>query len=407
MNRHQRKMVSVTATATLLGGVLLLSGTTGFAESVFSVNGIGETVFGVDARGMAMGAAGLATPSPWHISLENPALLADVGRFSFGAALIPEIRRVELEESDKSASFAYLPFVRLTKGLPGGLNGAVALGMQHRVSYWSEETRIEDNIEIVDVRSGDGGPGFVSLALAKKVHERALIGAELRVLVGTIEDKRKVRFVGETALDTQDIVKTSFGGEPMGRVGGYFDLGRGFGLGCTYQFSRVMDVTTAVFARDVEVSGEKSDFHYPAMGGLGLTFRPNERATLTAEWFRAGWSRTGALAGYRGEMSDSDRLSFGFEWKHGEGDYRVPLRVGYLWRELSYKAAGSPDAPTEFAFTFGLGLPFRQENGSFDIAVQIGARGDLESDRARERFLRFSLSMVGTEFLGYLVSGTE
>lgn len=407
MNRPQRTVGSVTAAATLLGALLLPSGTPCFAESVFSVNGLGETVFGVDARGMAMGSAGLATPSPWHISLENPALLADVGRFSFGAALIPEIRRVELEESDKSASFAYVPFVRLTKGLPGGLNGAAALGMQHRVSYWSEERRIEDDVEIVDVRSGDGGPGFVSLTLAKRVHERALVGAELRVLVGTIEDERNVRFVGETALETRDVVKTSFGGEPMARVGGYFELGRGFGLGWTYQFSRVMDVATTVIARDVEVSREESDFHYPAMGGLGLSFRPNERATLTAEWFRAGWSRTGTPPGYRGEMSDSDRLSFGFEWKHGEGDYRLPLRVGYLWRELSYRAAGSSDAPTEFAFTFGLGLPFRQENGSFDVAVQIGARGDLELDRARERFLRFSLSMVGTEFLGYLTRGTD
>ena len=94
------------------------------------------------------------------------------------------------------------------------------------------------------------------------------------------------------------------------------------------------------------------------------------------------------------------------EWETGD-DYRVPLRVGYLWRELSYKPSWASSAPTEFAFTAGLGLPFKQENGSFDVAVQIGARGDLETDRARERFLRFTLSMVGTEWLEHVIPGTE
>lgn len=376
------------------------------AESVFSVNGIGEPVLGVDARGMAMGGAGLANPSPWHVSLDNPALLAGIKRFSLGAALVPEMRRIELQDSDKSASFAYFPFLRLTHGLPGGITGAAAIGSLHRVSYRLEERRMQDSLQVVDVRSGEGGPGFVSIALAGYASDKIMIGAELRVLVGTIEDERNVRYVGESALETRDVVKSAFGGEPLGRLGVYVDLGKGFGIGGCYQFSRLMDVRTTHIAREKEVSEVTNDLTYPSMGGLGMSYKLGERGSLTAEWQRAAWGKTGELAGYNGEMVDADRISIGAELLVGD-DYRVPFRFGYLWRELSYRSAGVSSAPTEFAVTGGLGLPFRQENGSFDVAVQIGARGDLESDGAQERFLRFTLSMVGTEFLEHIIPGTE
>jgi hypothetical protein len=355
---------------------------------------------------MALGGAGLANPSPWHISLDNPALLAGIERFSFGAALVPEMRRIELQDSDKSASFAYFPFLRLTHGLPGGITGAAAIGSLHRVSYRIEERRMQDSLQVVDVRSGEGGPGFISIALAGSPSDRIMIGAELRVLVGTIEDERTLRFVGETALETKDVVKSAFGGEPLGRLGAYVDLGRGIGVGGSYQFSRVMDVRTTYVAREEEVGEVTNNLTYPPMGGVGVSYRLGERGSLTAEWRRVAWGRTGVLAGYNGEMVDADRVSVGMEWSAGD-DYRVPFRFGYLWRELSYRAAGASSAPTEFAFTGGIGLPFGRQNGSFDVAVQIGARGDLDSDGARERFLRFTLSMVGTEFLGHVIPGTE
>lgn len=377
------------------------------ADSVFSVNGFGETVLAVDGRGMAMGGAGLASPSPWHMSLENPALLAHVGRFSFGASLVPEMRKVELEEGDDSASFAYVPFLRFTHGLPGELTGAAAIGMLQRVSYRFEERWTLDDAQVVDVRSGNGGPGFVSVSLAGKLGRRAALGAELRVLVGTIEDERRVRFVGKTALESKDVVKTAFGGEPLGRLGAYFDLGRGVGVGGAFQFSRVMDVVTTVNTREEEVERTESLVTYPAMGGLGAKVDLGESVVLTGEWFRTLWSDTGKLQGYEGEMVDSDRLSLGMEWRKGEGTWRVPVRAGYLWRELPYLQASSSEPATEFAFTAGFGLPFPTENGSFDVAIQIGRRGSVDQDRAQERFLRFTLSAVGTEFLEHVIPGAE
>jgi hypothetical protein len=405
----------VTRAAVILVIALAALAQSASAESVFSVNGLGETVLLVDARGMGMGGAGLALTSPWHMSLENPALLARVQRFSFGAALMPEVRKIALNESTgtglterhKTASFTYFPFFRLTHKLPGEISAAAAMGMQQRVSYQTEVRNDEGGVQVVDIRSGEGGIGFISLSAAREVTERLLLGAELRILLGTIEDERNLSIVGETALETRDVVKTAFGGEPVGRVGAHLTLGRGFAVGATYQFSRMMDVTTTTFSRDVEILRSVDDVTYPAMGGLGVVFEPDSRTTLTAEWFRTAWGQTGALAGYEGEMVDADRFSFGFERRKGEGDYLVPLRVGYLWRELSYRKSGASGAPTEFAFTFGFGLPFRGDNGSFDVSVQLGSRGDLEVDRARERFLRFTLSVVGTEFLENLMPGVE
>jgi len=375
------------------------------ADSIFSVNGIGETVIGVDARGAALGGAGLALTSPWNVSLENPALLGKVGRFSLATAVVPEVRRIELAGSDKSASYAYFPFLRLTHGLPGGLTAAASIALQNRVSYRLEERTTRGDNQVVEVWSGEGGPDFVALTVAREFAGRLLLGAELRVLVGTIEDERTVRIVGESSIDTRDIVKTAFGGEPLGRVGAYVDLGKRVGIGGSYQFSRVMDVTTTVLARDAEIDRTESTFHYPAMGGFGLSLRPAERATLTVEWFRSAWGTSGSLAGYRGEMTDADRFSLGLEWGVGR-DYVIPLRLGYLWRELSYRLSGAAAPPTEFAVTAGFGVPFKSDNGSIDFAVQMGARGDVAEDRARERFLRFTVSMVGTEVLGHLMPGS-
>jgi hypothetical protein len=233
------------------------------------------------------------------------------------------------------------------------------------------------------------------------------LGAELRVLVGTIEDERNVRFIGEPALESNDIVKTAFGGEPLGRLGAYFDVGSGLGVGGTFQFSRVMDIVTTVNTRAEEVERIESSVTYPSMGGLGAKFDLGENAVLTGEWFRTWWSDTEELTGYKGEMVDTDRFSLGLEWTKGDGSWRVPLRAGYLWRELPYLRAGGSDVATEFAFTAGFGLPFPTENGSFDVAVLFGRRGSLDQDGAEEKFLRFTLSAVGTEFLEHVIPGSE
>ena len=50
--------------ATVVFALLTAMSSPATADSIFSVNGFGETIIAVDARGMAMGAAGLANPSP-------------------------------------------------------------------------------------------------------------------------------------------------------------------------------------------------------------------------------------------------------------------------------------------------------------------------------------------------------
>jgi hypothetical protein len=279
--------------------------------------------------------------------------------------------------------------------------------MLQRVSYRTEERHSQDGVETVDVRSGDGGPSFVSLSVARKLGLRASLGAELRVLIGTIEDTRQVRFVGETALRSSDVVKTAFGGQPLGRLGAYFEPRSGLGVGGTFQFSRAMDILTTVRTRDRQAERIRSTLTYPRMGGLGAKMDLSKNVLVTGEWFRTWWSETGELAGYAGRMVDADRLSFGVEWLRGEGDWKVPVRAGYLWRELPYLRSGESQTPTEFAFTAGFGLPFRTENGSVDVAVQIGKRGSLERDGAEETFLRFTLSAVGSEFLDHVIPGPQ
>jgi hypothetical protein len=74
-------------------------------------------------------------------------------------------------------------------------------------------------------------------------------------------------------------------------------------------------------------------------------------------------------------MVDADRLSLGAELMYSLGEYEMPIRFGFLWREFSYVPAGSSGPPVEYAFSVGFGLPFRNDNGSFDVALQAGSRG--------------------------------
>ena len=91
-------------------GVLLLGAQAGLppsasrADSIFSVNGLGEVIHPSDIRGRAMGGVALGVDQPSNLSPLNPAVLASVDQFTVYAEAIPELRRIE-DDDGRSSSY--------------------------------------------------------------------------------------------------------------------------------------------------------------------------------------------------------------------------------------------------------------------------------------------------------------
>jgi hypothetical protein len=70
----------------------------------------------------------------------------------------------------------------------------------------------------------------------------------------------------------------------------------------------------------------------------------------------------------------------------------LPLRAGARRTDLPFFLVGTEQL-VETAATFGIGLEVAGGLASFDLAVEIGTRGDLETSRVQESFRRLSISM--------------
>jgi hypothetical protein len=125
-----------------------------------------------------------------------------------------------------------------------------------------------------------------------------------------------------------------------------------------------------------------------------------------AQYRRSAWgpsSLQSDLVDFRAEQ----RFSAGIERKRGteEGlDFlrRIPLRLGgyYLeWPDL-LPLAGAADVSggvgkiDEWGLTLGTGLNSQDRGGSIDFSLEAGSRGNRDTLGAKEKFLRFAISLL-------------
>lgn len=382
---------------------LLLAPAAAFANSVFSVGGLGEPSLEESARLRALGGAGAAEHGVSEFSLVNPASIAGAQHLVLEGTLLAGRRSVStLNFGDESASETTFPSLRLVVRFPGDwiLSGSYLLGTNGQ--FGVERAESVGTASVVEVE-GRGGISFVRATLAKPLTGALRAGVDFEVIGGSYHEEWTRDFVDpglETARDTIDLTWDRLG---RWRAGLQY-VRPGWAVGAAYETERRLTVTRRERTAASDLRTEGISLRVPSGFAVGFQVATGGRGRVVGQYRRQNWgeeSLQSDLVSFRPLV----RYSVGFERGGTPGASsllaRIPLRVGgtYLnWPDL-LPPVGQLDITNgtakvdEWAVSIGSGIRTRDGGGAFDFSLEGGRRGTKEELGATETFFRLGLSV--------------
>jgi hypothetical protein len=137
----------------------------------------------------------------------------------------------------------------------------------------------------------------------------------------------------------------------------------------------------------------------PSSWGIGLSFKLKRGFLLAFDHNRTDWSTFSINdddAGFRKGIDYVIGAEFTTARRRDDSWLKKStIRGGYRVRELPMKVGGV--GVDERVVTAGWGVPIGSGIGRFDLAMEMGSRGDIEDNGMRERLVRFGLSLSAFE----------
>ena len=376
-----------------------------WANSVYSVGGLGEPVLEEQARIRALGGSGVAEHGPREVSLVNPASLAEVEHLILEGTILPEMRRVStLSFPTETAQETIFPSLRAAIALPGriALGGAYVAALNAAFRVQGAASAGAPSAIQVD---GSGGMNYVRVSLARSVNRQLRLGVDYDFIVGHYLEHWTRTYADSGIQQGRDTLDTNWEKKGRVRLGAQWVRGD-FALGGVYELSRELTLESTRRAYGVNIKDPPRTLTLPSGFTVGFSAPVVGRLRAVAQYRRFGWDRSSLqsdLVDFRAEQ----RFSVGLERKRSteEGHHfsgRIPLRLGgyYLeWPDL-LPVAGATDVRggvgkvDEWGVTLGTGLMSQDRGGSIDFSLEAGSRGNRDTLGASEKFLRFAVSLL-------------
>jgi hypothetical protein len=365
------------------------------AQTPVTAVGLGVPVPPIDARSAALGGTGLGLLGG-SLSARNPADMGFFDRPVLGLTLAPEAVSVkgpggELDTGRSRIGIlrGAIPFNSWTLGVAF----ASELDQDWEVVFNDTLSSSLGTFPYVESRQSNGGVSSVNFTATRRIG-RISLGAEYGILTGS----RQVQFLREFEADTADAgnrIGTSTGATGWSyagsrvRVGAAADVTDRIRVSADVSFQG--DLTAERDSADVIVTTRT--FAMPAAFEAGATARVTPRVLVSAA---AGWT------GWEGAENESTNFVASNVIWMGVGaeltgtrllGANIPLRLGFRRSDLPFHAPGTSQ-PSETAITLGFGVRVSDEQARFDVALEFGSRGDLESVGMEESFRRLSLTFA-------------
>lgn len=365
------------------------------ADSIFGLNLLGERVDVGDARVTALGGFVQTVDDSLGVLQYNPAALAWMKRFSFGAAGYFTTDKNESDAFDRrsnSTTFSHFLFAfpvykqRLTASF--GFRGRYDPDGEFVVPGATEQgVPYNDNYE----RSG--GLFAVPISLAFDAGNYAKVGAFFSLERGKIEEDWVKDFEGSNA-DAVSTRERVFKGHCIG-AGFVSRPVQSLSIGLTYEseIDYDLDVNEKYTASVSDTSyGESATV--PARMTLSASYRLSGDLTLFLGGSLCDFRDFEGLGFPPDRLAQEEVAAVGAEYRIGDG--RVPLRGSFRWEQLPYTMPGGEEI-TKYSFTLGTGRLMKRGRGKLDIALQFANAGTVDTNTYADRSVRFYLSISGSE----------
>jgi hypothetical protein len=356
--------------------------------------GLGYPVPALDARAAALGGTGMGFLGG-SLSSRNPADLQGFRRPTLGLTFAPEAITVDSPGGSQTTGRSRVAIVQAAVPIRSwtfGLGFTAGLDMDWGVILQDTLRSSFGTFPYDERREHDGGVSMVTLTAAREVGGFS-VGIDGSILTGSLRQSFFRTF--EPSLEDPTVSIGIAGGEaPFSFSGFRIRGGAATQLGSRIRLSGVIGLTTDLKAKrdSVDQGAERFDFSMPIDWAIGGSAQISSDLLATAALGFSNWSVTGEDLN---SSSAADVFWFGVGLEYvgfslfGAG---LPLRAGARRTDLPFFLVGTEQL-VETAATFGIGLEVAGGLASFDLAVEIGTRGDLETSRVQESFRRLSISM--------------
>jgi hypothetical protein len=388
-------------TAAIVAAALLLSAAAVHAQSIFSLNYLGEHRFRGGARHRGLAFSTIAVPDSSGAITQNTATLADLDEVTFSILEVMGLSRIRTEEESVDQNRFQLPTVVVAVPLRRGL--VFSLGYRTRFegrgdfSFRRSVPGVSNPLEVYKQRS----TLFTApLALSWKVHERINVAAELQIERGTLGDEVTVYFpededfgVVQSRRD-RNFSGTSWSGSILLMVHPRLTIGALFDDRVDYSVDEQVSFTRTDLDSSVSYT-----YELPFAYGVGVAAGLSERWWLTSSfWMREKPESTG-FEQLDDSLRDEWLLAFGIERKRGmENGYlsRMPFRLGYYENRYHLEFPAGETITARFV-TLGTGLSFPGSPGNLDLSIELGQIGSLDGNGIDERVIRIGVGLNVSE----------
>ena len=270
---------------------------------------------------------------------------------------------------------------------------------------------------------GRGGIQQVSGGLGWRITNAISIGASVNALFGILEESRRTTIgPGFAPINFTDATRLSGFSGTFGTLLTLADvfssndalsLGGSFMLPTTLDGRRVRTLGESL-NRDTIGTVVDGSMDLPWRARAGLTYKPSNMLTITADGLYAPWSAAestfdGAASGPSqfpvgggALLNDRWRLSGGFEYLPAGNDqlasyfYRMAYRLGGYY-EQTYAAPVAGESIDVRAITAGISLPTTLSGTRLDLDVEVGIRGTTSRNLVRDVFYGVSINVNAGE----------
>jgi hypothetical protein len=366
------------------------------AESVFSINLLGERFEAGDARLNALGGYVQVLDDSLAVLQYNPATAAWAKKVTFGVA--------GYVTRDNSKSASYEQKTSATK--ISNIAFAFPLFSRRLSASFGYRGRYDPDATFVDpmvTSEGDaynnrfersGGLWTVPFGVAFDLGRYAKLGGYWSLERGTIQNRWIVDFEGQSTADAVSTQDREFTGNGWG-VGAVLRPHERVLLAATYEGGTDYDVLVAeTHTNSTANTRYDESMTVPDRWVVSLSYRVTNAMTLF------GGASLSDFETFRGLDFPVERLAreelyaLGIEYRARGGSF--PLRAGVRREQLPYTLPAGENV-TRTAVSFGTGLLFRGRRGKLDLALQIGRTGSLDSNGFEDRFVRFYVSVAAGE----------
>lgn len=400
------QIIFSTTVLILIGSQQITAQSEALTSSPYSLYGLGVINQTSIGKFNSLGYSGIGIKSPYELNNLNPANYALVPQNSFlyDIGVTGEFNNYSnssASEEKSNVNFSNLAFgFRVMENLGAGITmtpysdvGYSILGVSSNIEGSTES--FESNI------TGLGGLNDIKLNVGYSLIPKLRLGLSASFLFGNIEETESFIYSSTTF---ESIEKTNYSGARLG-FGLQYDINDKITIGSTVQLPTSLNgnlkrsVNKTLSGIEISVEDENSDyvsdFKLPLELGFGMSIKPIDEITFSADYKKNFWTDTNQSENI-GSYQDQNIYAFGLEYLQDPTSYkygqRISYRLGYNY-DNGYLAIG--DNKVEgYNFTAGVGIPTsRGTHSMINLSYSYGSKGLLQNVLIKENYHLITLNL--------------